>query len=115
MVDPDGTFVKLSIHFQKEDGTSPVVHRVRVIATAGLVILHMFCRRPLSFASAVIEGKPLTYIQYFTKNIEQVFGLIVVIAFSLKYLFSEDMDEALELRKTYIEELTRKFEEDSGI
>jgi hypothetical protein len=33
----------------KEDSQSPVVHHVRVIATAILLILHVICRWPLAF------------------------------------------------------------------
>lgn len=95
-----------------EDGPTPVVHRVKVIATAALMIVHIIFRPPFLF-SCEIDYQPTTLLSWATINVEKVLITIVIAALSLKYLFYEDMDEAQELRKTYIEELTRKFAEDS--
>jgi hydroxymethylglutaryl-CoA reductase (NADPH) len=100
----------------KEESQSPVFHHVRVVTTSLLVILHLLCRRPLNL-SCFAHGFSLSLTTLFhlvRNNLEQITVVISVISIGLKYLFFyEDMDEALELRRTYIEELTRKFAEDS--
>ena len=100
----------------KEDSQSPVVHHVRVITTSLLVILHVLCRFPLDllcFSNGFNLGLTSLY-QLLRNNVEQLLAIASVVFVGLKYLFFyEDMDEALELRRTYIEELTRKFAEDS--
>eukprot|EP00095_Tigriopus_kingsejongensis_P004201 snap_masked-scaffold208_size258758-processed-gene-1.0 protein:Tk04201 transcript:snap_masked-scaffold208_size258758-processed-gene-1.0-mRNA-1 annotation:"3-hydroxy-3-methylglutaryl- reductase" len=97
-----------------EDGQTPVVHRVKVVATALLMIAHIIFRPPFLFSSASGISQPTTTLfSWATTNIEKVLITVVIVALSIKYLFYEDMDEAQELRKTYIEELTRKFAEDS--
>ena len=100
----------------KEESQSPVFHHVRVVTTSLLCILHVLCRRPLNL-SCFLHGFDLslpTIFELVRSNVEQIVIVISVICLGLKYLFFyEDMDEALELRRTYIEELTRKFAEDS--
>lgn len=100
----------------KEESQSPVFHHVRVVTTSLLIILHLLCRRPLNlscFSYGFEISLPMIF-QLVRSNVEQIVVVISTISIGLKYLFFyEDMDEALELRRTYIEELTRKFAEDS--
>lgn len=96
----------------KEDSQSPVVHHVRVITTSVLVILHFLCRWPFSNPPAK-EGSFYIY-PWILSNLEQISVVSAVLFVGMKNLLKyEDMDEALEMRRTYIEELTRKFAEDS--
>lgn len=47
----------------KEDSQSPVVHHVRVIATALLLILHIICRWPLIIPPSASQA--VSVINYF--------------------------------------------------
>lgn len=104
-----------------EDGQSPVVHRVKVIATAILVSIHLYSRPSFFFSSEssaftldeALNSQHYTLLCYLTQNFEKVIYISIVLVIAIKYLFYDDMDEARELRKTYIAELTRKFAEDS--
>lgn len=104
----------------KEDSQSPVVHHVRVTATAMLMILHVLCRWPL-----VLPKNPAdlllsinSIILFAQSNALQIIIILSVVAVGFKYLlFYKDIDEAFELRCTYIlargdEEMTKKLSED---
>jgi hydroxymethylglutaryl-CoA reductase (NADPH) len=99
----------------KEESQSPVFHHVRVITTSLLVILHLLCWWPLNL-SCFSQGFCLSLTNMFyliSNNVEQITVVICIICIGLKFLFFyEDMDEALELRRTYIEELTQNFAKD---
>lgn len=99
----------------KEDSQSPVVHHVRVTATAMLMILHVLCRWPLilpqNTAELVLSLNSI--VQFAQSNALQITIIFSVIAIGFKYLiFYKDIDEAFELRCTYIEELTQKLSEE---
>jgi hypothetical protein len=79
-----------------------------------LIILHVLCRWPLVFHPSPAEFVfSLTSILQFAQNNSlQITIILTVVMIGLKYLiFYKDIDEAFELRCTYIEELNRKFEE----
>lgn len=109
-----------------EETLNPVVHRVRVITMTGLVIVHTLCRWPVSH-SATVEGGvkrvvggfinteqwTSQWLKLVVANCEQFFILAVVLVLAVKYLFYEDWEANCNIRKTYLEELERKFEEAS--
>lgn len=101
----------------QEEAQNSVVYRVRVIAMTGLVLVHTFCRWPVEHS---VEGSARA-VQYISSewlkliiaNAEQFCILAVVTALAIRYLFYEDWEENCRLRRTYLEELERKFEEAS--
>merc|ERR1719495_25069 len=101
----------------QEDTQNPVVYRVRVIAMTGLVLVHTFCRWPVDHSVAG-SARAASYIssewlKLVVANAEQFGILLVVLALAVKYLFYEDWEENFRIRKTYLEELERKFDDAS--
>ena len=84
-----------------EDGHSPVVHRVKVLVTAILSMCHICC-----IPNFIISADKSIHV-------EMAILITIVFVFFVRYFFYEDMDEAREMRQTYIKELTRKYAEDS--
>jgi len=100
-----------------EETQNPVVYRVRVIAMTGLVTVHTLCRFPVDHSVAG-SARAASYIssewlKLVVANAEQFGILAVVLALAVKYLFYEDWEENFRIRKTYLEELERKFDEAS--
>jgi len=100
-----------------EETQNPVVYRVRVIAMTGLVTVHTLCRWPVDHSVAG-SARAASYIssewlKLVVANAEQFGILLVVLALAVKYLFYEDWEENFRIRKTYLEELERKFDEAS--
>eukprot|EP00092_Neocalanus_flemingeri_P084618 GFUD01106339.1.p1 GENE.GFUD01106339.1~~GFUD01106339.1.p1 ORF type:complete len:980 (+),score=297.62 GFUD01106339.1:77-3016(+) len=100
-----------------EETQNPVVYRVRVIAMTGLVTVHTLCRWPVDH-SVSGSARAASYIssewlKLVVANAEQFCILAVVLALAVKYLFYEDWEENFRIRKTYLEELERKFDEAS--
>lgn len=100
-----------------EEIQNPVVYRVRVIAMTGLVTVHTLCRWPVDHA-VTGSARAASYIssewlKLVVANAEQFGILLVVLALAVKYLFYEDWEENFRIRKTYLEELERKFDEAS--
>jgi len=100
-----------------EETQNPVVYRVRVIAMTGLVIVHTLSRWPVdhSVASSARAASYISseWLKLIVANAEQFGILLVVFALAIKYLFYEDWEENFRIRKTYLEELERKFDEAS--
>ena len=107
-----------------EDSPSPVVHKVKIVGTAALLILHIMCHRPMILSASVLADflhdeavahystvRLLLYLFFY--NVEQIILICTMVVLSVKYLFYEDIDEARSFRKTYIEELNRRLEEES--
>jgi len=100
-----------------EEKQNPVVYRVRVIAMTGLVMVHTLCRWPVDHAVSG-SARAASYIssewlKLLVANAEQFGILLVVLALAVKYLFYEDWEENFRIRKTYLEELEKKFDEAS--
>jgi len=100
-----------------EETQNAVVYRVRVVAMTGLVLVHTFCRWPVDYS---VEGTARAaqyisseWLKLVVANIEQFVILALVLALAIKYLFYEDWEENTRIRKTYLQELERKFEEAS--
>jgi len=100
-----------------EEIQNPVVYRVRVIAMTGLVMVHTLSRWPVdhSVASSARAASYISseWLKLVIANAEQFGILLVVLALAVKYLFYEDWEENFRIRKTYLEELERKFDEAS--
>merc|ERR1719297_449650 len=83
----------------------------------GLVIVHTLCRWTVnhSVASTTRAAGYITseWLKILVENLEQFCVLAVVLALAVKYLFYEDWEENCRIRKTYLEELERKFDEAS--
>lgn len=105
----------------QDEAPNQVVYRVRVIAMTILVVIHTLCRWPVSHSpSKVVVGryfKPEQFTSYWLKlvvaNFEQFCILAVVLALAIKFIFYEDWEENCTIKKTYFEELERKFEEET--
>jgi len=102
-----------------EDQQSNVVYRVRLIGITCLVIVHTLCRWPVDY-SVLGSARAAQYawsewMRLVVGNAEQFGFLLLVLALAVKYLFYEDVEDSLpgRQRKPYIEELERKFEEES--
>jgi len=107
-----------------EDSTSPVVHKVKIVGIASLLILHIVCHRPLIMTAATLAEhmhdpavtqystiRLLVYLLF--TNLEQIMLIAIMLVLSVKYLiYDGDVDEAQSLRKKYIEELNRKLSEE---
>jgi len=102
-----------------DEALNPVVYRVRVIAMTGLVFVHTLCRWPVDHSERVVGSYINTgqwhsqWLKLVVDNCEQFVILAVVLALAVKYLFYEDWEENCNIKKTYLEELERKFEEAS--
>jgi len=105
----------------KDEALNQVVYRVRVIAMTILVVIHTLCRWPVSDSpSKVVVGRyfqPEQFTSYWLKlvvaNFEQFLILAVVLSLAIKFIFYEDWEENCTIKKTYFEELERKFEEET--
>jgi len=101
----------------QEEVPNAVVYRIRVIAMTGLVVVHTFCRWPVDYSVTNSARNAQSISSEWSKlilaNIEQFCILAVVLALAVKYLFYEDWEENSRIRKNYLEELERKFEEES--
>merc|ERR550517_2221548 len=96
---------------------NPVVYRVRVIAMTCLVVVHTLCRWPMD-SSVSGAGRAASYIssewlKLILANAEQIGILSIVTALAVRFMFYEDWEENYRMRKTYMEELERKFDEAS--
>eukprot|EP00088_Acartia_fossae_P025816 TRINITY_DN2659_c0_g1_i1.p1 TRINITY_DN2659_c0_g1~~TRINITY_DN2659_c0_g1_i1.p1 ORF type:complete len:806 (+),score=231.58 TRINITY_DN2659_c0_g1_i1:171-2420(+) len=100
-----------------EETQNAVVYRVRVVAMTGLVLVHTFCRWPVDYSVAgsarAAQYISSEWLKLVVANIEQFVILAIVLALAIKYLFYEDWEENTRIRKTYLQELERKFEEAS--
>jgi len=100
-----------------EEVQNPVVYRVRVIAMTCLIIVHTLCRWPVD-SSVSGSARAASYIssewlKLIVANAEQFCILSIVTALAVRFLFYEDWEENYRMRKTYMEELERKFDEAS--
>jgi len=100
-----------------EETQNSVVYRVRVVAMTGLVLVHTFCRWPVDYSVAgsarAAQYISSAWLKLVVANIEQFVILALVLALAVKYLFYEDWEENTRIRKNYLKELERKFEEAS--
>jgi len=101
----------------EEPVQNPVVYRVRVIAMTCLVVVHTLCRWPMD-SSVSGAGRAASYIssewlKLILANAEQIGILSIVTALAVRFMFYEDWEENYRMRKTYMEELERKFDEAS--
>jgi len=100
-----------------EETQNSVVYRVRVIAMTGLVLVHTFCRWPVDYTVArsarAAQYISSEWLKLLVANIQQFCVLAVVLSLAIKYLFYEDWEENTRIRRNYLEELERKFEEAS--
>ncbi len=102
-----------------EEGPSPNVQKVKVGSTALLLFAHTFLAPAFLFSGYFNSREfpfsidPSSYYSLIYRNLDRVIFSLLVLAATIKYLLSEDVDEARELRRTYIDELNRKFAEDS--
>lgn len=100
-----------------EEIQNSVVYRVRVIAMTCLVVVHTLCRWPVD-SSVGGSARAASYIssewlKLIVANAEQFGILSIVTALAVRFLFWEDWEENYRIRKTYMEELERKFDEAS--
>jgi len=108
---------------ENNDTQNIVVYRVRLIGITGLVIVHTLCRWPVMAVDSVDQSvlgsaRAAQYawsewMSLVVGNAEQFGFLLLVLAVSAKYLFCEDLEEPCRQKKIYVEELDRKFEEES--
>jgi len=100
-----------------EEIQNPVVYRVRVIAMTCLVIVHTLCRWPMdssvSGSARAAQYISSEWLKLVVANAEQFAILSIVTALAVRFLFYEDWEENYRMRKTYMEELERKFDEAS--
>jgi len=101
-----------------EEVQNPVVYRVRVIAMTCLVVVHTLCRWPMDSSVTGNSARAASYIssewlKLIVANAEQFGILSIVTALAVRFLFYEDWEENYRMRKTYMEELERKFDEAS--
>jgi len=102
---------------ENNDTQNIVVYRVRLIGITGLVIVHTLCRWPVDH-SVLGSARAAQYAWYewmslVVGNAEQFGFLLLVLAVAAKYLFYEDLEEPCRQKKNFVEELDRKFEEES--
>ncbi len=97
-----------------EDGLQPVVHKIKVIVSTLLVIGHaIFAPLPLFHVEsptqewAAVNGLS-SFVGFCLNNYDRLIVFLASMAFSLYYLVTEDVDEARELRRTYLEELRNR-------
>jgi len=100
-----------------EETQNSVVYRVRVVAMTCLVVVHTFCRWPVDYSvsgsARAAQYISSAWLKLVVANIEQFVILALVLALAIKYLFYEDWEENTRIRKNYLQELERKFEEAS--
>ena len=95
-----------------EEGRSPSVHKVTVISTTVLLIFHIIWL-PI-FAMDPNAASAGDSWQWLKINFWKAVLVILTYIGCHRFLYHEEMDEGRELRRTYIEELTKKFAEDSN-
>merc|ERR1719209_719790 len=102
----------------QEEVPNAVVYRIRVIAMTGLVVVHTFCRWPVDYSVTNSARNAQSISSEWSKlilaNAEQFCILAVVLALAVRYLFYEDWEENIRIRKQQMEELERKFDNENS-